>query len=143
MKEFMNSEELARINNEKMKSMNLNRAERNQFKRRNEKFRDTINKLSPAQWEVIEEIANTRTDQKIEEFKYIIDRNISCLLIEYLPEKTYEEIDEIERYYASLVNEDYEKCIKLEESWKGNSELGTKTMQRYENEVKDSSCFIP
>lgn len=135
IKEFVNSGEFQQSNAERAKAANLNRAERKYLDRKNAKFRKTLNKLTPAQFEMIEEMANTKADEKIEELKYILDRNISALLIEVLPDMSYEELLEIEAYYSALVDEDIEKCDKLEESFKGDNNMRTKTMEKYEKDV--------
>lgn len=102
----------------------MGRAEKRRTKREVDKLSTTINKLDHNQIKLIENLAsikaNNMTKERVEELELMVDRAVTALLIQVLPDKTYEEIEKIEELYGELILEDAEKIRKLKDEVKGN-----------------------
>lgn len=118
----------------------MGRAEKRRTKREVDKLSTTINKLDHNQIKLIENLAsikaNNMTKERVEELELMVDRAVTALLIQVLPDKTYEEIEKIEELYGELILEDAEKIRKLKDEVKGDSEMAKKMMEKYEEEVR-------
>jgi hypothetical protein len=117
----------------------MNRQEKRQHQRDINKTEKVINKLTPEQVKLIDALSTQKakkiSDDRIEEFNGTLDRAISALLMECLPDASMDQIYKLEEYYSELVIEDLEKFNKIMKDLKGDNELVNKAMQKYEAEV--------
>jgi hypothetical protein len=134
MKDFFESDlyktETARI------TANMSRAERRESSRKGEKLRKCVKSLTPIQLDLIEQIADMKTDEKISEFRDTLDRTITATLISALPDENWDYIDNLIDRLSEYVNEDVSKLLELKKECKGDQKIMNKTMQKYEDEIK-------
>lgn len=85
--------------------------------REKDRSRKTLENFSSNQLQVIEHITNAKAEERIkkriDELQYIMDRCISAFLIELFPEKTWEDIEELETILTGLIEEDIVKWKRL------------------------------
>ncbi|MCM0648661.1 hypothetical protein NBE98_09770 [Clostridium swellfunianum] len=138
MKNYVGSEEYQKSSERCLADMN--RAERREYLRKEEKLKKCINSMTPMQLELIEQLAEMKArelaDNKIDEFRDTLDRCMTALLILSMPEKNWSDIDLIIDELAELVHEDVTKILQFKNECKGDQEIMNKTMQKYEDDVK-------
>ncbi len=90
----------------------MNRQDRRLSKKEVKKNTQIINKLTPEQAKLLDMIVNQRTNEHINDFNKLVDRNMTAALINYGVK--YEDIEGIQKDMSSLFEEDSKKCKQLE-----------------------------
>jgi hypothetical protein len=63
-------------------------------------------------------------------------KEIPTIIIESYPDKTWKEVSEVIDRFGELVIEDSNKTVQLENECKGDQEIMSKTMEKYQEEVR-------
>lgn len=115
----------------------MSREKRRAMERDMEKNAKIISKLTPAQTKLIDMLASQKAEDLVHEMNILIDRSISALLINKFPEKTWDDIVQIQDELANLMEEDTKKWRKL-----GGVNMANKRIGEMANQVRQKSLEL-
>lgn len=119
----------------------MNRQQRRKMEREKDAAAKTISKFSSKEIEIIESITNAKADEKFKdrmaEVEEIMSRCVSAYFIELFPDKSWQDIFNIENGLAKLMVEDTEKWRRLLEGKDGK--MGKKVLKELEEKVRNSA----